>query len=109
MEHSGNPGPDATYWLAHCDGFQVLTGKKRLGFVQEVLDGGRTLCVRGGLLGRRVTSVPVDRVFAIVPRELRLWLCTSPTVTVPREFRPALADVLSPARMPRRRAERVAA
>src|ERR1700758_4393397 len=88
---------DVGYWISHSEGFQVRSGRRKLGFVQDVTDGGRTLAVRGGLLGRRVVYVPGDQVFAVVPRELRIWLCSSPTARAPRAFTPVLAGDLSPA------------
>jgi len=101
---------DRDYWVVHCEGFQVRSGRRRLGFVQEVLDGGQTLAVRGGFLGRRVVLVPVDRVLAIVPRELRLWIVSPPTVRVPRAFTHLPADDLSRVtRIRRKHDERIAA
>jgi hypothetical protein len=101
---------DRDYWVGHCEGFQVRSGRRRLGFVQEVLDGGQTLAVRGGFLGRRVVLVPIDRVLAIVPRELRLWIIAPPTARMPRAFTHLLTDDLSPvARIRRRHSERIAA
>ena len=94
---TNNTGFDPGYWIAHSQGFQVRSGRRRLGFVQEVLDGGRTLAIRGGFLGRRVLFVPVEQVFAIVPRETRIWLTTAPAVRAPRAFTPVLTDNLSPA------------
>lgn len=110
MLETKQQGFDRDYWLSHCEGFQVRSGRRRLGFVQEVLDGGRTLAVRGGLLGRRVVLVPVEGVFAIVPRATRIWLSSSPPVEVPRAYRPVLTDGLSPAAwIGREQRERVAA
>jgi len=102
---------DLEYWVVHCEGFRVRSGKRRLGFVQEVLDGGQTLAVRGGFLGRRVVLVPADRVLAIVPREMRLWLSSSSTVRIPSgALTPVLTDDLSPAaRIERHQRERIAA
>ena len=42
---------DQDYWVAHCEGFQVRDGRKRIGFVEEVLDGGRSLSIRGASWG----------------------------------------------------------
>jgi hypothetical protein len=79
---------DRDYWVAHSEGFQVRDGRKRIGFVEEVLDGGRCLLIRGGILGRRVVRVPAGEVLAVVPREMRIWLRTATPAFVPR------ADVL---------------
>jgi hypothetical protein len=101
---------DTDYWISHSEGFQVRSGRRKLGFVQDVTDDGKTLAVRGGLLGRRVVYVPVDQVFAIVPRELRIWLCSAPMARAPRAFTPVFAGDLSPtARLARRNGERIAA
>jgi hypothetical protein len=101
---------DPGYWVTHSEGFQVRSGRRRLGFVQDVIDGGRTLAVRGGFLGRRVLFVPVDQVFAIVPREMRIWLTASPTTRAPRAFTPVLTAELSPAaRLGREQRDRIAA
>jgi hypothetical protein len=103
-------GIDIDYWISHSEGFQVSDGSKRLGFVQEVLDGGHTLAVRGGFLGRRLVYVPVDRVLTVVPREQRMWLSSSPLPRAPRASTPALAEALSPAaRIGTRHGERIAA
>jgi hypothetical protein len=75
---------DQDYWVAHCEGFQVHDGRKRIGFVEEILDGGWVLSVRGGILGRRVVEVPAAEVLAVVPRELRIWLRTAPPAFVPQ-------------------------
>jgi hypothetical protein len=107
---TGNTSFDPGYWISHSQGFQVRSGRHRLGFVQEVIDGGRTLAIRGGFLGRRVALVPVEQVFAVVPREMRIWLTTSPAVRAPRAFTPALSDDLTPAaRIGREQPERIAA
>ena len=77
---------DQDYWVAHCEGFQVRDGRKRIGFVEEVLDGGRCLLIRGGTLGRRVVQVPAAEVLAVVPREMRIWLrAATPTFVHPAE------------------------
>src|SRR5262249_11004170 len=110
MTEIGHEHFDREYWLAHCEGFQVRRGRRRLGFVQEVLDGGRTLAVGGGLLGRRVVLVPVDGVSAIVPRAMRIWLSSAPPVEVPRAFTPLLTDERSAVGLSaRRHGDRVAA
>ena len=74
---------DQGYWIAHCEGFQVRDGRKRIGFVEEVLDGGRCLLIRGGILGRRVGQVPAGEVLAVVPRETRIWLRTATPAFAP--------------------------
>jgi len=37
MSAIGNRDVDREYWLAHCDGFQVLAGKRRIGFVLSLV------------------------------------------------------------------------
>jgi hypothetical protein len=93
---------DRDYWLGHCEGFQVRAGRRRLGFVEEVVDGGRVLAVRGGFLGRRVAHVEASEVFAVVPRDLRIWLRTAPGAIVPKA-EPLLVDDLVWAPRPSRR------
>jgi len=103
-------GFDREYWLGHCEGFQVRSGRRRLGFVDEVRDDGRTLAVRGGFLGRRIELVSADDVFAVVPRDLRVWLHSSPAAAIARTDAPLLTEALAPvARIRRRVAARVAA
>jgi hypothetical protein len=75
---------DQAYWVAHCEGFQVRDGRKRIGFVEEVLDGGRSLSIRGGILGRRVVQVRAVDVLTVVPREMRIWLRTATPAFVAR-------------------------
>jgi hypothetical protein len=100
---------DRDYWLGHCEGFQVRAGRRRLGFVEEVLDGGRVLAVRGGFLGRRVAHVPVSEVFAVVPRDLRIWLRTAPAVAVPKAPSLPVDDLVWAPRPSRRSPARIAA
>jgi hypothetical protein len=53
-------------WAAHSHGYRVQCGKKRIGFVADVIEprGGvdGALVVRGGLFGRRLSLVPLDDV-----------------------------------------------
>jgi hypothetical protein len=99
---SGQPeGFDRDYWLSHCEGFRVSRSGRRLGFVDKVLQpyfgASPVLAVRGGFLGRRMHFVPAGEVFAIVPRDLRLWLVSTPPAAAERSLRPRLADDLRPA------------
>ena len=110
QDTTNNTSFDSGYWVSHSQGFQVRGGRRRLGFVQDVIDGECTLAIRGGFLGRRVVFVPVEDVFAIVPREMRIWLTASPLVRAPRAFTPVLTDDLSPAaRIGREQREQIAA
>ena len=77
---------DRDYWLAHCEGYRVDAGRRRIGFVQETLDAGTEpgrplLVVRGGRLGRRLFTARPEDVVAVVPRELRLWLRSDAPLT----------------------------
>ena len=67
------------YWLGHCEGFTVEGAGGRIGLVEDVLrrtagEAPAALVVRGGLLGRRLTVVPVDAVEDVRPRALCLRL-----------------------------------
>ena len=57
------------YWLAHCEGFAVRAGRRRLGVVESVVShepfGGADLLLLRTHLGRRV--LPLDRIDAAVP------------------------------------------
>jgi hypothetical protein len=73
---------DRDYWLTHCEGYRVDTGRGRLGFVETVILGENPpddtcLAVRAGWLGRRVVLVPLSSVAFIVPQAERIWLHTS--------------------------------
>ena len=77
---------DRDYWLAHCEGYRVDAGRRRIGFVQKTLDaetepGRPLLVVRGGRLGRRLFTARPEDVVAVVPRELRLWLRSDAPLT----------------------------
>jgi hypothetical protein len=107
-------GFDREYWLSHCEGFHVSRSGRRLGFVDEVVEPyfgkGPVLAVRGGLLGRRVLFVLASEVFAIVPRDLRIWLTSAAPASDELSLSPGLTDNLHPAaRIERRPPSRVAA
>ena len=68
---------DDDYWLCRCDGFRVDGPSGRIGIVADVrfrsrLDRPDELVVRGGLLGNRVTIVPVNEITKILPRHARI-------------------------------------
>ncbi len=69
---------DAEYWLSHCEGFFVDSeAGKEIGVVDEVqLEHGSgrasALVVAHGWFGRRVQTIPVADVRAIVPSEERI-------------------------------------
>jgi sporulation protein YlmC with PRC-barrel domain len=69
---------DPEYWLSHCEGFFVDDeAGKEIGVVDEVqLEHGSgraiALVVAHGWFGRRVQTIPVAEVRAIVPSEERL-------------------------------------
>jgi hypothetical protein len=65
------------YWLRNCHGFRVETPSGRLGLVEDVVYGAgperpSALAVRGGILGRKLSVVPVDAVETIEPGRKRL-------------------------------------
>ena len=65
------------YWLDHCEGYLVEGPQGRLGFVEELRDGGADgalIAVRAGRLGRTLLLVPTSDVAFVVPRAERLWL-----------------------------------
>ena len=100
-------GFDREYWLSHCEGFRVSRSGRRLGFVEEVLKPyfgtGPVLAVRGGLLGRRLLFVAAGEVFAIVPRDLRIWLTSAAPASNELLLGTRLTDDLPPAAMIERR------
>jgi hypothetical protein len=70
------------YWLCRCEGFLVDDPRGRLGVVTEVRFHSRhdrpdELVVQGGLLGNRVSVVPVSEVVALVPRQARILTSAS--------------------------------
>jgi hypothetical protein len=73
-----SPLPEDTgYWLRHCEGFRVDSGRRRLGVVEcvaaeDAMDGAEVVAVRtGGLRSRRVL-VALDDVVEVRPSECRL-------------------------------------
>jgi len=80
---AGGEGPfsplpeDTGYWLRHCEGFRVDSGRRRLGVVEcvaagDAMDGAEVVAVRtGGLRSRRVL-VALDDVVEVRPSECRL-------------------------------------
>lgn len=83
---------DPEYWLSHCEGFFVDSeAGKEIGVVDEVQSehgSGRpiALVVAHGWFGRRVQTIPVAEVRAIVPSEERLVVAdrTHPAGDEPR-------------------------
>src|SRR5919199_1809147 len=75
---SSEPGE----WLARSEGFAVEVDGRRIGVVEELRFGTRVdypdaLVARGGLLGRRRTTIPVSEVEQVRARERRILLRTS--------------------------------
>jgi hypothetical protein len=73
-----SPLPEDTgYWLRHCEGFRVDSGRRRLGVVEcvaaeDAMDGAEVVAVRtGGLRSRRVL-VALHDVVEVRPSECRL-------------------------------------
>jgi hypothetical protein len=75
---------DRDYWLAHCEGYRVEGAAGRIGFVDEVREGG-LLAVRAGILGRRLLIFDPGDVVEIVPRAKLVYLDSSarPVATEP--------------------------
>ncbi|MGZ4371755.1 MAG: hypothetical protein ACXVRK_02905 [Gaiellaceae bacterium] len=73
---------DDDYWLKRCEGFSVEGPDGDLGVVSEVhyrsqLDRPDELVVRSGLLGNRLTVVPVSEVIEVRPEAGRIVLNAS--------------------------------
>jgi hypothetical protein len=69
----GRASPVREYWLAHCQGFRLRTGRRRTGVVEAVgYDGSlfqpEVLAVRVGLR-RKVRLIPAEAVEEVVPAE----------------------------------------
>lgn len=68
-----------SYWLGRCEGFRVDAPEGRYGLVEAVMfrvrpDEPDALIVRAGVLGRRLTIVPIEDVGDVVPRRQRVVL-----------------------------------
>lgn len=64
-------------FLADCRGYRVHDSEGKLGFVEDVIFDSdarapAALAVRGGVLGRSVSVVPVREIVDIDPRRQRL-------------------------------------
>jgi hypothetical protein len=63
------------HWAIHSHGFRVCSGKKKVGFVTDVIpphgEVEGALVVRGGLFKRRLFLVPLDDVES---SDRRRWL-----------------------------------
>jgi hypothetical protein len=71
------------YWLCRSEGFRVDSPEGRFGLVEAVMfrvrpDWPDALVVRTGVLGRRLTIVPVEDVAGVVPRKQRILLARVP-------------------------------
>ncbi len=74
---------EQAYWLAHCHGFAVERGGRRMGVVRDVrflknVDRPDELVVRQGRVLRRTVSLPVAEVAAILPRRRTVELMPRP-------------------------------
>ena len=75
LRNTGAPlANDRTFWLAHCEEFDVLAGESPLGVVHGTrfrsrIDRPDLLEIRIGRRGRRILLVPVEDVEAIDPEE----------------------------------------
>ena len=68
---------DTGYWLRHCEGFRVESGRRRLGVVEcvaagDAMDGAEVVTVRTGVLRSRRLTVALDDVVEVRPSECRL-------------------------------------
>jgi hypothetical protein len=74
---------EQAYWLAHCHGFAVERGGRRLGVVTDVrfrtrVDRPDEIVVRRGVLRRGSVTLPVGEVAAILPRRRTVELVPRP-------------------------------
>jgi hypothetical protein len=74
---------DREYWLGHCEGFQVRSGRRRLGVVELVRDGQdpslpRTIHVCTGTMRIREIAIPVADVEGLDPHGQTIWVRAQP-------------------------------
>ncbi len=68
------------YWLSRCEGFRVFASDgKRLGIVDTPIFDSQAerpdlLLVRAGFFGRRLVTISIDEVEAVLPREKKIVL-----------------------------------
>lgn len=70
---------DREFWLAHCEGFEVCAGDRRVGVVEYVRYGSchdrpDAVYARCGTFRARVLEVPVDAVEELDPPLETLWI-----------------------------------
>ena len=69
---------DADYWLRRCEGFEVVSPDRRLGYVEEVRFGSRIdrpdAIVFRSRLRRRLVVVPISEIDDIEPARERITL-----------------------------------
>jgi hypothetical protein len=70
---------DRTFWLGHCEGFEVCAGDRRVGVVEYVRYGSShdrpdAVYARRGSFRARVVEVPVGDIEALDPPMATLWI-----------------------------------
>jgi hypothetical protein len=70
---------DRTFWLGHCEGFEVCAGERHVGVVEYVRYGSShdrpdALYARCGTFRTRVLEVPVADVEELDPPMETLWI-----------------------------------
>jgi hypothetical protein len=85
---------DREYWLGRCEGFQVRSGRRRLGVVGSVRYGSdpslpQTLHVSAGTMLVREIAIPSADVERLDPRGQTIWVRTSASTRTRRRRRMA--------------------
>jgi len=107
LKNTGAPlATDRSFWLAHCDEFDVYAGESPLGVVRgsrfkSRIDQPDLLEVRVGRRGRRILLVPVEDVELIDLEERVVFLPASYRVAGARErLRTRLHELRAPLHAP---------
>jgi hypothetical protein len=107
LRNTGAPlANDRSFWLAHCEEFEVFAGESPLGVVHGTrfrsrIDRPDLLEVRLGRRGRRIVLVPVEDVEAIDPEERIVVVQASYHVTGARQrLRSRLHELRAPLQAP---------
>jgi hypothetical protein len=107
LRNTGAPlANDRSFWLAHCEEFEVFAGESPLGVVHGTrfrsrIDRPDLLEVRLGRRGRRIVLVPVEDVEAIDPEDRIVVVQASYHVTGARErLRSRLHELRAPLQAP---------
>ena len=107
LRNTGAPlANDRSFWLAHCEEFEVFAGESPLGVVHGTRFGSRIdrpdlLEIRLGRRGRRILLVPVEDVEAIDPKERIVVVQASHRVAGARQrLRSRLHELRAPLQAP---------